>query len=416
MYICRVLFFVMISFSSVLYGQNDLNFFDKEVKEISLLEDVNEKEYRLTEFSKSFTKHLESYSSFASISDSSHIKMTKSSDSKYTVFYFNSYSHGIVYRLDWYILYGEINERKVLHFFDKNITSHLKKGNRELQLHLTRQNESGIDLYPLTFSFKSNMKIYKEYRDVASICMFEEILSHRTSKERLVINDSIENRLLILWNNPELFNDKFEGLRRISTLISDDNKVKICTWNVELPDATNIFFGAIIHKEKDDNVKVFPLKDNTKGIRSPTKSILTPKKWYGAIYYDIITVAEKGKTYYTLLGYKPNDEMTRKKVVDALVLLNNSQPRFGNSVFQSDRQLDKRLVFEYAASTNMMLRYDKNSETIVLDHLAPPNDMFEDNYRFYGPDFSYDAYVYDKGKWVLNKDVDVRNPKTEEKK
>ena len=106
--------------------------------------------------------------------------------------------------------------------------------------------------------------------------------------------------------------------------------------------------------------------------------------------------------------------MTRIKVVDALVVINNSQARFGKSVFQSERVVDKRLVFEYAASTNMMLRYDKNSESIVMDHLAPPNNTFKDNFRFYGPDFSYDAYIYDKGKWVLNKDIDVRNPKLEQ--
>lgn len=418
MYICRVIVFFILLSPSVLYGQKDFNFYDQEVREISLLGDVNEKEYRLAEFSKEFTKHLEDYSSFALISDSSSIKMTKSSDSKFTVFYHNTFKNGVVYRLDWYILYGEINQRKVIHFFDNKITSKSKskkgKGNGELQLHLSRLNESGVDLYPLTFSFKSDMKIYKEYRDVASISMFEEILSCKTQKERIAINDSIEKRLTLLWRNPELFRDKFEGLKRISTLISKDNKVKICTWNIELPDATNIFFGAIIRKEKDNKVNVYPLKDDTNGIRSPTKSMLTAKKWYGAIYYDMFKVEEKGSSYYILLGYKPNNEMTRIKVVDALVLQGNAQPRFGNSVFQSDRVVDKRLVFEYAASTNMMLRYDVNSETIVLDHLAPPSDLFKDNYLFYGPDFSYDAYVYDKGKWVLKKDVDVRNPKMEE--
>jgi hypothetical protein len=59
----------------------------------------------------------------------------------------------------------------------------------------------------------------------------------------------------------------------------------------------------------------------------------------------------------------------------------------------------------------MMLRYDKNSEMIILDHLAPPSDLYKDNFRFYGPDFSYDGYVYEKGNWVLTKDIDVRNPK-----
>ncbi|TLX76529.1 hypothetical protein E9993_06475 [Labilibacter sediminis] len=413
MYIYRFVFFLLLLFSAALNAQNSLNLYDKTVKEIAHLEDEREQEYQLAEFSKSFMKHLESYTSFTSIEDTSHIKMTRSSDSKYTVFYYNSYKNGVVYRLDWYILSGEVNQKKVIHFYDKNISAKVKKGNGELQLHLSRQTNGEIDLYPLTVSFKADMKIYKEYRDVASISLFEEILSYKTAEERIAINDSIKNRLNLLWSNPELFEDKFEGLKRVSTLISEDKKVKICTWNIELPDATNVFFGAVIVKNKGGEVEVSLLKDNTKGVRSPKKSMLSPKKWYGAIYYDIISVKEKTSTYYMLLGYKPNNEMTRMKVVDAMVLLNNTQPRFGKSVFQSDRIVDKRLVFEYAASTNMMLRYDRVSETIVMDHLAPPNNTYKGNYRFYGPDFSYDAYIYTKGKWVLNKDVDLRNPKEE---
>jgi len=218
----------------------------------------------------------------------------------------------------------------------------------------------------------------------------------------------------VLWNNPEYFSNELKGLKRISCLFSDDKMVKVCTWNLPLPNASNNFYGAVMVKT-DAGIKVSMLHDHSDQIRSPERSSLSAKKWYGAIYYDIISTKDSRKRpYYVLLGYKPNNEMTKKKVIETMQVLANGQVRFGHSVFQKDRYVLKRLVFEYTAASNMLLRYDEDEKRIVMDHLAPSSPLYQDNFRFYGPDFSYDAYVYEKGKWVLFKNVDVRNPKTVE--
>ena len=244
--------------------------------------------------------------------------------------------------------------------------------------------------------------------------MFEELLERESSKERLALNDSILDRMNLLWKNPEFFAHGFNGMKRISTLISEDKKVKVCTWNVLLPNSTNKFFGAAVANVKT-GIKVQPFVDRTEKIRSVEKSVLTPKKWLGAIYYEIIEVKDKNRgTYYMLLGFKPNNEMTKKKVIETMLVVGNGQVRFGHSVLQTEKGLNKRAVFEYNAATNMLLKYDENKNRIVLDHLAPANSAYEGNYRLYGPDFSYDAYVWNKDKWVLKEDVDVYNPKKEE--
>ncbi len=412
MYICKVLFLLMFGFFFEVGAQNNLEAYAQKAKSISDLEDINEKKYQLTEFAPKFAQYLELNGTSIGTNDDLHIKTTNSSDSKYGLYYFNTFANGIIYRVDWFVLYGDVNKRKVLHGFDDTVGNHVKKGSGELQLHLSRQQHEQLDLYPLTFSFIAEEKTYKEYCDVAVICQFEELMQRQTEAERISLNDSIMDRMQILWDNPELFGDRFEGIKRMSTLISEDGNVKVCTWNVGMPNSTNNFYGAVLAKAKND-VKVSILKDNTDKIRSPERSVLTNKSWYGAIYYDMIEVKDKSKqTYYLLLGYKPNNEMTQKKVVEPLMVIGNGQVRFGHSVFQEDRYLYKRLIFEYSATANMMLRYDKAKKRIVLDHLAPPSSMYSENKRFYGPDFSYDTYVFDKEKWVLTKDIDVFNPGT----
>ncbi len=411
MYIYRLIVFGFLFSTSVLYGQKNLYFYENKVKEISELTDEHEKRFQLAEFSKKFQSFLTHYNKDVIPTDTAHIQYTKSSDSKYQVYYYNSYKDGIVFRLDWYIVSGVINERKVMHFYDESFSHKDKKGIGTFQLHLSRKTVGDIDFYPLTFSFKADMKIYRQYHDVAITFMFEQLLLRDTKKERLALNDSIYKRMEVLWADKELFDDPLSGMKRISTLISEDKKVKVSTWNVELPNSENHFFGAVVIKDDDGNINVHNLEDDTKKMRSPEKAVLSPRKWYGAVYYDMIPVKDKTYgTYYMLLGYKPNNEMTKIKVVDPLYIINKVYPKFGHSIFQTDRTIDKRLVFEYAASTNMMLQYDKENKRIVLDHLAPSNNLYKGNFRFYGPDFSYDSYVLEKGKWVLYEDVDLRNP------
>ena len=63
-----------------------------------------------------------------------------------------------------------------------------------------------------------------------------------------------------------------------------------------------------------------------------------------------------------------------------------------------------------------VLKFDENEKQIVFDHLSPKSPQFTGQYQYYGPDFSYDALEFKKGKWVYIKDVDVRNGKSEKDK
>ena len=68
-------------------------------------------------------------------------------------------------------------------------------------------------------------------------------------------------------------------------------------------------------------------------------------------------------------------------------------------------------MFEFNAKLTMTLRYNATSESIVFDHLAPKEDFLDKQYQFYGPDLSYDAFIYRRGKWNFEEEVDVQNPR-----
>ncbi len=410
MYIYKAIVVFLFFCAGILNAQNPFQEYENEIYHINELEDVHEKEYQLSQVSTNFTRFLQHFNKTPHIADTAYIHFTKSSDSKYEVYYYNTYQDGILYRLDWYVMFGEIGNRKVLHFFDKNFSEHDKRGIGTFTLHMGRREVGDVVLYPLTFSFKADKKIYRQYKDIASVCMFEELMMLPTAEERLKLNEKIIANLEVLWKDNEYFLDKFKGLTRISTLISDDGKVKLCTWNVPLPNSENVFFGAVMIKNEQGNITVEKLEDASSKIRSPERALLTAKKWFGATYYDIVSVKDKRYgTYYILLGYKPKDEMTKMKVMDPMIVVNDKNVNFGNSVFQNDRVLNKRMVFEYSINSNMMLRYERENKRFVLDHLGPSDPIFEGNYRMYGPDFSYDSYELQKGKWVLEKDVLVKD-------
>jgi hypothetical protein len=64
----------------------------------------------------------------------------------------------------------------------------------------------------------------------------------------------------------------------------------------------------------------------------------------------------------------------------------------------------------------MKLAFDEKKKMIVFDRLSAPPNAEKNQYEFYGPDFRYDGYRFKKGYWLLQKDLDLRNPKSADQK
>ena len=407
-YTLITILFLMFVLEQNSYSQKDIDGYSKRLAGILALDDANEQKYQLTIFDKEFNALLKRDKPAEGIQEP--LRLTHSDDNRFSVFYYTVQKFKTV-SYHFFVRYADDKGDVQAHTFLQNITPDVKSPEKLKKpvIRMTTRVIDGVKLYEVSFSAENDPLVWLRYSDLKLKCLFEDIKGSTDDTEKKELNEIVLKRLRILWNSSVDFENEFPGLSRMKTIFSEDKKVKISTYGISFSDFSNAFYGAVITRNNDD-VKVFELTDKTAAIRSPTRATLSNTKWYGAMYLDIIERKYQKKTYYTLLGFKGQDEFVKTRVVDVLWFAGN-KPRFGSSIFKNDRLTYNRLIFKYSIGANMVLRYDAKKKMIVMDNLEPSDAMYKGVYRFYGPDFTYNGYKFEKGKWILYRNVDLRNTK-----
>jgi hypothetical protein len=203
----------------------------------------------------------------------------------------------------------------------------------------------------------------------------------------------------------------FLSLKTLGTTKSPDNLLRLFNWNIEYANGENKYFCYILWlEEKKNEWKITELVDNSAMLPLKPTEVLDEKSWYGALYYKIIPVKKSNKTYYTLLGWDGNDNMTNIKLIDVLYFSGN-HVKLGYPFFDMGGKIQKRVFFEYSERAFMSLNYDDKLDRIIFDHLAPESPSMEGFYEYYVPDLSNDALIYEKNKWYLIEDIVAVNSK-----
>jgi hypothetical protein len=118
-------------------------------------------------------------------------------------------------------------------------------------------------------------------------------------------------------------------------------------------------------------------------------------------------MTRKGKsTTYTLLGWDGKDNVTTRKIVDALTI-NGDKIRLGANLFEYAGETRKRLVLEYSNEVSASVKYYPKKNCIVMDHLSPKSAMMQGIYADYGPDGTYCLFELRKDKWVFMDEIDI---------
>ncbi len=247
-------------------------------------------------------------------------------------------------------------------------------------------------------------------KEIAIQKLFDQVSSSNNDQEKIKLDTLIIEQFKQALHMDNSFEFPFDSLHNMGKIVSPDKQLRIYTWNIPFMDGTQLYSGFIQYYSKSDKqYKILKLTDTSDKIKDPENQVLSPQNWYGALYYDIIPEKVNGTTYYTLLGFDFNDIFTSKKMIDVFYFENNSIPRFGRPMFNYENKLLCRVIFQFSARVVMSLNYDKSKKMIVFDHLSPSQPSYQGNYRFYGPDFSYDGLKFDDGRWNLVKNVDIRN-------
>ncbi len=224
--------------------------------------------------------------------------------------------------------------------------------------------------------------------------------------ERITLNDSIYIEIKKWLAKEESFDYVLDTLESIGYLKSEDEKVKILSWNFPMMDGYNQFYCFVQYREKE-KVNTVEFKYNEDTQLNLGDVVSYPNQWYGALYYSVLHNKYKGENVYTLLGFIPNDLFTSKKVVDVLNITEDGLITLGKPIFQTKQGIKKRLVFEYSARVVMKLSYNSKMDMIVYDHLSPSSPNYVGRFQFYGPDFSYDGLKFEKGIWQEYQDIEL---------
>lgn len=271
-----------------------------------------------------------------------------------------------------------------------------------------------ISLLLFSFIIKSENP-FKYWED--SIIKIEKIISESNDNDiKKQATDKLLETLKFVLIQPNSYKYSFSKLK-FAVLQPKDKSFKIFNWNLPYNNGTHKYYGIIQLPPKKKISKIIILEDKSDEIKNPFQKICTANNWFGALYFKIIPIKSTGKKYYTLLAWDGEDNSSNKKIIEILSFNKDNSVEFGAPLFISNQLTTSRVIFEYAEELSMLLSYEKqNTKTgrakrkvIVFDHLAPKSESLKGQFQYYGPDLSYDAFIFKKGKWNYIRDIDAKS-------
>lgn len=272
------------------------------------------------------------------------------------------------------------------------------------------------------------------YWEDSLIHLRDKAVSAPSELERYTLNEDFMNLLESILREKNAFNFKWDSVRNFSILTSPDKLFKIFTWYIVKDDYSVENFGFIhVYNESRKKYVLYPLFDKRNAIDYPRTCIGNHNKWYGAVYYKMIPLKTKNRTYYTLLGWNGKDLFTNEKLIEVLYFKSDMTPAFGANIFKKYPEKSNRIIFEYAKEAVFSLKYEEQSydvstgrrdpkthqvvyenvcsEMIVFDNLIPLDENMAGVPAFMVPESSMNqGFVEDNGKWLFIEKVKGRNP------
>jgi hypothetical protein len=238
--------------------------------------------------------------------------------------------------------------------------------------------------------------------------LFDRLIDNYDDIVRIRINDSIRLILNEYTKSDSVFDHRFTNLRYLGQIVSPDSLIKILTWNLVLENQKGRYYCYFIRKQGSGKNLIYDLSALYDENKVRTDTTYSPSDWYGALYYEIKPFVNDKTVSWVLLGIDYGNPEISRKIIDVLSFKPDGSLALGKKWFMQNENKTYRVVFEYASNAMMSLRFRSDS-SIVFDHLVPFSASHKDDRQFYGPDYSFDAYDFDKGLWNLIINVDVRN-------
>ncbi len=248
-----------------------------------------------------------------------------------------------------------------------------------------------------------------------------DIIEHEHDFERLSVNYDFKTLLEKTLEKEGSFNYPFDSLVTVSLLKAPDGSFRIFSWYVPLSNNRFEYFGFVQSLDvRKETYNLFALFDKADKLEEPQFENLDHETWYGAYYLDLIHKRHNRNDYYVLLGWRADNPLTRKRIIEPIMLMGGGRPSFGQPVFRYENNRYRRIIFEYSARVSMTMRYESHPpepgrravDMIIFDRMAPSQPYLKGRYQFYVPETNiFDGFIFDEGKWIFTPDIDARNPR-----
>jgi hypothetical protein len=243
--------------------------------------------------------------------------------------------------------------------------------------------------------------------------ILDSLRAAKTDDDKSSINDRFSSLMEKTLNEPSIFNYTLSELTTVGCIDSPDSELRIVNWNIEQEDESQRYFAFVLKRDvKKNKHEVFSLTHNVYSELKPSET-LDASNWYGALYYKIIPEIKGSKKYYTVLGWNGATKESNMKLIDVISFSGNAL-KLGAPIFKIENNTLKRVFFEHSRKANISLKWEPEYKRIIFDHLSPETPSMFGFYEYYVPDMTYDAFVFEDGKWVLKEDVVGINKKSNE--
>ncbi len=233
------------------------------------------------------------------------------------------------------------------------------------------------------------------------------ILNSDYDEEKVQLNKTLKAVLRKSLIQDGAFQYPFDRVQSLGILNSSDSNLRVFNWMVPFEDGSYSYECFLLY-QMEDSIAFLELNALNSDSSIVDSIYYTKDNWPAALYYKLITKETEFKTYYTLLGWDGVNNQLNSKIIDVFTFSTKGQLRIGEPIFKTNVQNNKkRILFYYGGQNRMKLSYNETLDWIIYDHLAPASSNLKGVYEYYGADFSYDAYRWEKRYWKYHADVDI---------
>lgn len=263
--------------------------------------------------------------------------------------------------------------------------------------------------FPLLFLIFTNLggQETEKFTEQTLKDLFDRLSITSDDSSRISINDSIDNFIGLYVRSDSVFKYKFRNIRYLGQILSEDGHVKIINWNLLLRNAKSRYYCYFINRTGNTN-SVYRLIGSYREEPVRTDAMYSDSDWYGALYYEVRPFKKENHLYWILLGVDYGNPSITRKIIDIVEFQPERRMTFGRKIFISNLDTTYRALVEYSSEAVVSLKFNSD-KAIIFDHLVPVSSEFRNNRDQYGPEYSYDGYVLDKGFWRFRENVDMRN-------